>query len=128
MSVDCVQIKVDMNLVTNMYAKFARINRYLNTLIPLNALCDPLVYACRLKHVQLGYRRLFKACLFLWRQRHSNSQRSKVYMAPSGRLFIREGTRYQTTFQLSPWAPRKVTHHDQVGCTNDITFGEIVPP
>lgn len=72
-----LQVQVDKPTVQRLYATFLRANRYLNALLLLNSLCDPIIYAFRLRDVQLGYRRLFRKCFFRRQKRH-NSFRSSV--------------------------------------------------
>ena len=70
-------MQVDKLMVQRMYATFLRANRYLNALLLLNSLCDPIIYAFRLRDVQLGYRKLFQKCVF-YRQKRHNSFRSSM--------------------------------------------------
>ena len=58
------QVQMDGEYVLQMYKLYFIANRYLNALLLLNALFDPVIYAFRLRHVQLGYRRLCSRCFF----------------------------------------------------------------
>ncbi|KAL8576326.1 hypothetical protein ACOMHN_006249 [Nucella lapillus] len=73
-----IQVQVDKVTVHRLYATFLRANRYLNALLPLNSFCDPIIYAFRLRDVQLGYRRLSQRCLCPARHKCLHSPRSSV--------------------------------------------------
>ncbi|KAL8567870.1 hypothetical protein ACOMHN_058992 [Nucella lapillus] len=72
-----IQLRVDAEKVQRMFATFLLVNRYLNALLLLNSLCDPIIYAFRLRDVQLGYRKLFQKC-FSRRHRRLSSFRSSM--------------------------------------------------
>ncbi|XP_070212595.1 adrenocorticotropic hormone receptor-like [Littorina saxatilis] len=74
-----IQVHVDKVVVKRMYVAFLRANRYLNALLLLNSLCDPIIYAFRLRDVQLGYRKLFQRCFFnCTHKQQSHSFRSSM--------------------------------------------------
>ncbi|XP_050388721.1 adenosine receptor A3 [Patella vulgata] len=68
-----IQVRVNSTIVRQMYATLLKANRYLNLLLLVNALCDPIVYAVRLKNVQLGYRRIFQMCRILKHKKRRHS-------------------------------------------------------
>ena len=57
---------VNMSLYTNSTTKYfvlsEKLDNYLYALLLLNCLCDPVIYALRMREVKLGYRRLLGRC------------------------------------------------------------------
>ncbi|XP_046333420.1 melanocortin receptor 3-like [Haliotis rufescens] len=69
-----IQAKLSPQSIIKHFGVLFRLQRYLNCLILVNTLCDPIVYAVRLRDVQLGYRRIFQKCLFFRSKRRGSLQ------------------------------------------------------
>ncbi|XP_060070726.1 melanocortin receptor 5-like [Ylistrum balloti] len=57
-----IQIHVNRETVKKLFVTLLRANKYLYALLLLNSVCDPIIYAVRLKDVQMGYYRLLSRC------------------------------------------------------------------
>ncbi|XP_069111313.1 melanocortin receptor 5-like [Argopecten irradians] len=57
-----IQIQVNRQMVKNLFVTLLRANKYLYALLLLNCVCDPIIYAVRLREVQMGYYRLLSRC------------------------------------------------------------------
>ncbi len=57
-----IAVKIDKSSVAHLVKKFTMADRYLYDLLILNTILDPIIYAVRMREVQLGYRRLFNVC------------------------------------------------------------------
>ncbi|XP_060086201.1 melanocortin receptor 5-like [Ylistrum balloti] len=57
-----IQIRVNREIVQKLFVTFLRANKYLYALLLLNSVCDPIIYAVRLRDVQMGYYRLLSRC------------------------------------------------------------------
>ncbi|XP_067650312.1 melanocortin receptor 5-like [Haliotis asinina] len=69
-----IQAKQSPQSIIKHFGVLLRLQRYLNCLILVNTLCDPIVYAVRLRDVKLGYRRIFQKCLFFRSKRRGSLQ------------------------------------------------------
>ncbi|OWF42102.1 melanocortin receptor 4-like [Mizuhopecten yessoensis] len=57
-----IQIHVNRDMVQKLFSTLLRANKYLYALLLLNSVCDPIIYAVRLRDVQKGYYRLLSRC------------------------------------------------------------------
>lgn len=57
-----IQIHVNRDMVQKLFVTLLRANKYLYALLLLNSVCDPIIYAVRLKDVQMGYYKLLSRC------------------------------------------------------------------
>ncbi|XP_033762880.1 adenosine receptor A2b-like [Pecten maximus] len=57
-----IQVHVNREMVKKLFVALLRANKYLYALLLLNSVCDPIIYAVRLKDVQMGYYRLLSRC------------------------------------------------------------------
>lgn len=57
-----IQVHVNTDSVKDLFETLIRANKYLYALLIVNSLCDPVIYAVRLKEVQHGYFRLLSRC------------------------------------------------------------------
>ncbi|XP_033763039.1 melanocortin receptor 5-like [Pecten maximus] len=57
-----IQIQVNRQMVQKLFVTLLRANKYLYALLLLNCVCDPIIYAVRLRDVQMGYYRLLSRC------------------------------------------------------------------
>lgn len=80
-----IQIHVDAESVNHLFGTLLRANKYLYALLLFNSLCDPIIYAVRLKYVQIGYYRFLAHCLKFY----ETKLQKEGY---EGRKFIRRGT------------------------------------
>ncbi|XP_076461540.1 uncharacterized protein LOC143294027 [Babylonia areolata] len=103
-----IQVHVDRTTVHRMYATFLRANRYLNALLLLNSFADPIIYAFRLRDVQLGYRRLSHKCGLTARCccccccRRGDSQQKRIDSLRSSMLLPRQQTQSLPLQALGP--------------------------
>lgn len=57
-----IQIHVDEAAVKQVVTSLFRASKYLYVLVLLNSICDPIIYAVRLKFVKIGYYRFLSRC------------------------------------------------------------------
>ncbi|KAJ8314381.1 hypothetical protein KUTeg_008942 [Tegillarca granosa] len=80
-----IQIHVDADSVNQLFGTLLRANKYLYALLLFNSLCDPIIYAVRLKYIQIGYYRFLAHCLKFYELKLQKQ-------GYEGRKFIRRGT------------------------------------
>lgn len=64
-----IQVHVNTESVRKLFSTLIRANKYLYALLLVNSLCDPIIYAVRLKEVQHGYFRLLSRCSKFYREK-----------------------------------------------------------
>ena len=64
-----IQVHVNTESVRKLFTTLIRANKYLYALLLVNSLCDPIIYAVRLKEVQHGYFRLLSRCSKFYREK-----------------------------------------------------------
>lgn len=64
-----IQVHVNTESVRKLFTTLIRANKYLYALLLVNSLCDPIIYAVRLKEVQHGYFRLLSRCSKFYRKK-----------------------------------------------------------
>ena len=55
-----IQVKIDPTPIEKWWHILSKADMYLYDLLMLNAICDPIIYAVRMREIRLGYRRLFR--------------------------------------------------------------------
>lgn len=85
-----IQVHVNRSMVQKLFATLLRANKYLYALLLLNSVCDPIIYAVRLRDVQMGYYKLLSRCCECYAIK-IKEEREKSYLD-------RRNTRTKTSF------------------------------
>ena len=73
---------------TEYYKTSQKLDMYLYTLLLLNSLCDPIIYAMRMRQVKVGYHRLLRRC---W-----GSNRTQTFISDNSSSSYRMTSRYSS--------------------------------